>query len=219
MNIPSTSNGKKRKPEDGAARAALEQSKKRILPSHDGSEDDEQANADDEYARMLEEKKAYNRRSSARSRLRTKERIADFVALSEKQAQKIAQLEEVNIQLVEQIRVLTAEHQRREQILQERSAPQQQQSIVTNSNLQLLIESLTKKALAERILQSQISAIRPDGRQAFPSIPATKSSFSRVADATSNGTSATPAVAFGSLLPGDSIIQTYNAFLTSLARK
>jgi hypothetical protein len=169
---------------------------------------------------MLEEKKAYNRRSSAQSRLRTKERIADLVALSGKQAQKIAQLEQVNIQLVELIRVLTAEQQRLEQILQERSAPQQPQPSVTNSNLQLLIESLTKKALAERILQSHISAIRPDGRQALPlTIPATKSSLSRVADATSIGTPVTPAVASGSLLPGDSILETYNAFLTSLARK
>jgi hypothetical protein len=165
---------------------------------------------DDDYERMLEEKREYNRKSSARSRLRTKERIADLVALSGQQAQKIAELEQVNSQLVEQLRLLTAEHQRLEQILQERSISLQRQSSAPNTNLQLLIESLAKKA----ILQSQIAAIHHDGRQTLPLTIAAK-----IPNDTSNHTVASPAVASGSLSPGDSILHTYNAFLMSLSQK
>jgi hypothetical protein len=186
---------------------------------------------DDDYERMQEERRAYNRLSSARSRLRTKEKIADLVALSEKQAQQISQLEQVNLQLVEQLRVFTAEHQRLQQILREErrkhhQARQQAQQQPQNINLQLLINSLTKKAIAERILQTQVAAIRrgSDGRQVLPAsvtIPAEKrNSYPWVANDTSSGTTAAAPIApSGVLLRDDSILQTYNDFLASLSRK
>jgi hypothetical protein len=237
MNNPSSE--KKRKAEDHATAAAMEQQ-----PVGSSERNDHAAALeDDDYERMQEERRAYNRLSSARSRLRTKERIADLVALSERQAQQISQMEQVNLQLVEQLRVLTAEHQRLQQLQhllqvrhssahhEQRQQPRQQQqqlhSSATNSNLQLLIDSLTNEATADRILRSQVAAIRPDGRQRqalpFRTIPEeAKDSHSWVANYTSNGTTAAaaaPSVPSGPLLPGDSILQAYNALLASLSRK
>lgn len=72
---------------------------------------------DDEEARKLEEKRAYNRRNAARARQRTKEHILELTARAERFAARNEDLQRTNDTLMAEVKLLREENQRLRQLV------------------------------------------------------------------------------------------------------